>query len=65
MIDEEKAFTVCPKCLGRDVSWDLSKESYAGGRIFNQKICNNCGFTSLLFPELTEREYDKLLKQKK
>lgn len=63
-MNEEIKFLFCPNCLSRNVGWNLSKESYAGGRIFNEKTCKYCGFKSLLFPEVTAEEY-KNIKQMK
>ncbi|HHQ44718.1 MAG TPA: hypothetical protein ENN13_01100 [Candidatus Altiarchaeales archaeon] len=57
---KEKSFQFCPKCLSKDVSNDPSLESIAGGQLFNKHKCNKCGYSALLFPEMTEEEYEKL-----
>ncbi|MBN2368453.1 hypothetical protein JXC34_05535 [Candidatus Woesearchaeota archaeon] len=45
---------ICPKCKSKDISPDLSAQSYARGSIFNQFKCNACGYTGEFFPEVEE-----------
>jgi len=42
---------ICPRCKSTDVkyNWQLS---VIGRSIFDVRTCNNCGYTSRLFPEL-------------
>jgi predicted RNA-binding Zn-ribbon protein involved in translation (DUF1610 family) len=61
----EKMVRVCPKCLSTDVVRDLSLQSYSKGTFFNQFKCNKCGFTGIIFPEITEAELKELTKKAK
>jgi transposase-like protein len=53
---------ICPKCKSKNVSVDLSVRAYGQGSIFNSYTCNDCGYTSILFPEITK---EKKVKKKK
>ncbi len=46
---------ICPKCKSKDVSADLSAQSYAQGSFFNQYKCNKCGHTGQFFPEISKK----------
>ena len=57
-----KVYRICPKCESIDVRTDDKKGlSFIGG-ISPEYKCNNCGFVSILFPEI---EYDEILRKKK
>ena len=56
---KSKTVKVCPKCGSMDVSSDLSVQSYAQGGFFNNMVCNNCGYSGQLFPEVNADEVDK------
>ncbi|MEK6983051.1 MAG: hypothetical protein AABX33_00625 [Nanoarchaeota archaeon] len=43
---------ICPKCKKPDVSSDLSAHSFAQGSVFNNYKCNQCGHSSIFFPEI-------------
>ena len=49
---EERVDAVaCPICGGRNLKWDLSRESYARGSIFNQRVCGDCGYVGVIVEE--------------
>ncbi len=49
---KDDTVTVCPKCGSTDLSSDLSLQSYAQGGFFNNMVCNECGYSGQLFPEM-------------
>ncbi len=54
-----KVYKICPKCKSLDVKVDDRKGlSFIGG-ISPEYKCNNCNFTSILFPEV---DYNKIEK---
>lgn len=53
---------ICPRCKSFDVSSDMSVASFAQGSIFNDKVCNKCGYSGQFFPEIDD---DKVNKKKR
>jgi predicted RNA-binding Zn-ribbon protein involved in translation (DUF1610 family) len=49
---------ICPKCKSGNVSPDFSLQTFGEGREFNKFKCNNCGHSSIFFPEI-EKKKDK------
>ncbi len=57
---KERWITVCPKCGSTDVSADFSNPvGVVTGRFQNFKICNHCGYDSMIFPEVPESKVQK------
>lgn len=62
---KEKYVTVCPKCNSTHVYADFSNiGAVATGMINSFKKCDNCGFTSSIFPEMIKSEIPKVKKIK-
>ena len=53
-------FRICPRCKSRHVTRDLSVAAYGQGTFFNQYVCDECGYTGIFFPEVTEEALDEL-----
>ena len=53
---------ICPRCKSFDVSSDMSVASFAQGSVFNDKVCNKCGYSGQFFPEIDD---DRIKKKKK
>ena len=51
---------ICPKCGGTNITYDLSLEAYASGKIFNAYRCNDCGYKGMFFiKKIKERRKQK------
>ncbi len=62
--ESERYITVCPYCGSADVSSDMSIKSIGQGSLFNEKKCNDCGFSGEIFPEMTISEAKKVFPEK-
>lgn len=41
----------CPRCKSKNIKSDLSASNAFGMGSSDQKICQECGFTGVFFPE--------------
>ena len=54
----KKSIRFCPKCKSKNVSPDFSLQTFGEKSEFNKFKCNNCGHSSIFFPEI-EKKKDK------
>jgi len=45
---------ICPKCKCKNLKKDFSIESFARGSVFNDYVCNECGYSGQFFPEVDD-----------
>ncbi len=45
-------YRICPKCKSKNVSPDFSIKTFGEKSEFNKFKCNNCGYSSIFFPEI-------------
>ena len=48
---KERYVKICPKCKSENVSPDFSLRTFGEQSEFNKYKCNNCGHSSVFFPE--------------
>ena len=56
---KEEYLRFCPKCKSKNVSPDFSIKTFGEKSEFNKYKCNNCGFSSIFFPEILRNKIDK------
>jgi len=52
----KKSTKICPKCKSKDISPDFSLNTFGEASEFNKFKCNNCGYSSIFFPEVEKKE---------
>ncbi|MGM5481699.1 MAG: hypothetical protein ACQESE_04805 [Nanobdellota archaeon] len=52
----EEYVRICPKCNSIDVSDDMSNPAIKYIGQIESMVCNNCGFTGTIFPEVKRSE---------
>ena len=60
-----KNIRICPKCKSKDVSPDFSQKTFGEQSEFNKFKCNDCGYSSIFFPEVGKRKIKKSQRNKK
>ena len=54
-----KSKRICPKCKNENVSPDFSLKTFGEQSEFNKFKCNDCGYSSIFFPEIEKRKIKK------
>ena len=51
-----KSKRICPKCKSKNVSPDFSLKTFGEASEFNKYKCNDCGHSSIFFPEIEKEK---------